>query len=152
MTRISELNPYGVQKLRDIFKNQEEGKMTVQTKKFIRKPFDIEAIRVTDGNLEAVAEWCKGSVETESNGGGRFTKFVKVDVHHPLTDRQTQAFVGDWVLFSGKGYKVYTNKAFRENFDPAPIPKAPIVNQGTVELTDQEQKDIEDVRAAAITE
>jgi hypothetical protein len=26
--------------------------------------------------------------------------------------------VGDWILYTERGYKIYTEKAFKENFDP----------------------------------
>lgn len=91
----------------------------METGKFIRKPFDIEAIRVTEDNINEVAAWCDGRVLKDE--GKKESPFIKVRVHHPLTQRQTKAFVGDWVLYAGKGYKVYTNTAFERSFDPVPI-------------------------------
>lgn len=85
----------------------------MQTQKFIRKPFEIEAVQVTEDNMGDVAVWCQGEIETEEGGA----EFIKVRVHHPLNDRQTKAFVGDWVLYANKGFKVYTGKAFKNNFD-----------------------------------
>lgn len=84
----------------------------VEVKKYARKPFYVDAVQVTSENLEAVAEWCQGEVREKD---GR--KYVHVRVHHPLTERQTQAFVGDLVLYAGKGYKVYTTRAFEKSFE-----------------------------------
>lgn len=85
----------------------------MKTHKFARKPFYVDAVRVSDANMEEVAQWCGGKiVEHETDG-----KFVSVQVHRPLTERQTQAFIGDWVLFAGSGYKVYTPKAFDKSFE-----------------------------------
>ncbi len=51
-------------------------------------------------------------------------KHISVPVKRPLNRRQTTAFVGDWVLKANKGFKVYTDKAFKENFElPADTPK-----------------------------
>lgn len=86
----------------------------MKTSKFTRKPFEVEAVQVTADNFEEVANWCQGEVVTNS----ALDKHIKVRVLRVLNERQTQAFVGDWVLYAGTGYKVYTNKAFRNSFDP----------------------------------
>lgn len=87
-------------------------------KQYVRKPFAVEGLQVTEENIHQVAEWCNGSVRT---GQGRFGRdkelFVRVWVLRPQTDRQTMAFVGDWVLYAGTGFKVYTNEAFEKNFE-----------------------------------
>lgn len=84
---------------------------------FQRIPFDVQAINVTADNIEAVAAWCEGNVENP----GRPNAFVRVDVADPRTDRQTKAFLGDWVLkapkATGISYKVYTDSAFKKCFE-----------------------------------
>jgi len=96
--------------------------MSIQTTKFVRKPFVIEAVEVTAENIEQVAKWCSGEVFTtgpktvpEAEPGN--LKYVKVKVQHPLNERQTRAFVRDWVLKAGSGFKVYTPKAFANSFE-----------------------------------
>lgn len=84
----------------------------IETLKFGRKPFYVDAIRVTESNMTEIAEWAQGEVQTDSEG-----TFVKVHVHRPLNERQTRAFAGDWVLYAGTGFKVYTNKAFYACFE-----------------------------------
>jgi len=100
--------------------------MILKTEKFVRKVFHIEGVRVTDANMEEVAEWCKGEVRTEehtNSAKGRTTidRFIKVRVHRPLNERQTKAYVGDHILYAGTSFKVYTNKAFTSNFDPVDV-------------------------------
>lgn len=85
----------------------------MKTHKFARKPFYVDAVRVSEANLQEVAEWCKGAVSTTNEGHA----FIEVEVYRPITPRQTQAFIGDWVLFSGNGFKVYTPKAFDKAFE-----------------------------------
>lgn len=87
---------------------------SLKTEKYTRKPFTVEAVQVTSENFNAVAEWCGGEVQSLSDGAS----FIKVDVSRPITTRQTRAFPGDWVLFAGRNFKVYTEKAFRTNFIP----------------------------------
>jgi hypothetical protein len=90
--------------------------MQVNTRKYIRKPFEIDAVQVTEENLEDIAKWCSGEVQKEAHGK-KDVRFVKVRVNRPLNERQTKAFVGDWVLYAGTGYKVYTAKAFDSCFE-----------------------------------
>lgn len=84
----------------------------LETTQYIRKPFSIDAVQVTDDNIKEVAKWVDSEVRTDSQG-----QYVKVRVHRPLNDRQTKAYVGDWVLYAGTGYKVYTPKAFAQSFE-----------------------------------
>lgn len=94
---------------------------TVEITTWIRKPFVIEAVRVTSENIEAVSEWCGGDLFTAANEkeacGRTDLRYVKVPVSYPRNLRQTMAFIGDWVLCGEtKSYKVYTNRAFLETY------------------------------------
>lgn len=89
-----------------------------ETQKFARKPFYIDAVQVTEENMEAVAKWCGGTISVS----GRGDKYIDVDVHAPQTERQKKAFVNDWVLyadFAHAGFKVYTPVSFKNTFVPA---------------------------------
>ena len=88
--------------------------MTIETTKYARKPFYVDAVQVTAENMEEVAKWCQGSVQLNDKDS---KNFIKVRVHRPLTEKQTEAYVGDWVLYAGTGYKVYTDKAFHNSFE-----------------------------------
>lgn len=86
--------------------------------KFVRKPFEVDGVRVTDENLYDVAKWCNGEVrEGTLKPGGRPQKYVHVRVLLPIKERHTKAFAGDYILYAGTGYKVYTAKAFADNFE-----------------------------------
>lgn len=101
----------------DIFGNRNERGIMIETNKFARKPFYVDAVQVTAENMDDVSAWCQGTVtRTDLSPQG---DFIKVRVHRPLTERQTKAFVGDWVLYAGTGFKVYTDKAFEKSFEPA---------------------------------
>lgn len=88
----------------------------MQIKLYNRKTFTIEAIRVTDENMVEVAAWCHGTIEVERTDNG-VKKFIRVKVRNPITDKQTKAFAGDWVMKSKHGFKVYVNKAFSNSFE-----------------------------------
>lgn len=96
--------------------------MIITPKKFLRKPFEVEAVEVTADNIEDVATWCRGQLRKSAGPGGRNTqRYIKVNVKRPLNERQTMAYVGDWVVLATdqnvKGFKVYTPKAFSQSFD-----------------------------------
>lgn len=92
--------------------------MSVTTTKFIRKPLYVDAVRVTGANFDEIAAWCQGEVDQdEVPGQGTGKKYIKVRVHNPKNPRQTRAYVGDWLLYTERGYKIYTNKAFHTSFD-----------------------------------
>lgn len=92
--------------------------MGVNTEKYVRKPLYVDAVRVTTDNFDDVAVWCDGEIQAETNPNtGAKKQFIRVRVQLPKIPRQTQAFVGDWILYTERGYKVYTHKAFRAAFD-----------------------------------
>jgi hypothetical protein len=91
--------------------------MAIETQKFIRKPLYVEAVQITRTNFDAVVAWCQGEVtQDDVPGRGRSKKYIKLDVHQPKNVRQTKGKVGDWILKTEKGYKIYTDKAFHESF------------------------------------
>ena len=98
----------------------------LKTQTFQRKPFQVEAVQITEENFEKVADWCGGSIVTVQEPQhkqllpGEPKRFIQVAVSRPLTKRQTEAYVGDWILFASKGYKVYANRPFLKNFEEAP--------------------------------
>jgi hypothetical protein len=99
----------------EIFGTQpQKEEVMLETRKYVRKPFEVEAVQVTPENIEAVAAWCGGTVSQEKPDGDRH---IEVKVHRPMTPRQSKAFLGDWVLFAGTGYKCYTPRAFEKSFD-----------------------------------
>ena len=94
--------------------------MSLTTTQYIRKPLYVAAVRVTEANFDEVVAWCQGEVEQDVvpyEGPGK--PYIRVRVHNPKNPRQTKAFVGDWLLYTERGYKVYTNKAFHSSFDEA---------------------------------
>jgi hypothetical protein len=92
---------------------------SVETVQFIRKPLYVDAVRITGVNFDEVATWCQGEIQQDepSDEKGPGKKFIRVRVHNPKNPRQTKAYVGDWLLYTERGYKVYTNKAFHDSFD-----------------------------------
>lgn len=99
----------------------------IETGKYTRRPFVVEAANVTAENMEEIALWCKGVVVSADDGA-----YVKVEVENPIGERQTRAYAEDWVLYAGTGFKVYKDRAFHKTFvkaDPnakVEVPRRPI--------------------------
>ncbi len=91
----------------------------IQTQTYVRKPLYVEAIQVTAENFNELALWCSGTIQEVTEKTHTF-QFISVRVTNPMNPRQGQARVGDWILVSDRGYKVYTSKAFEKSFDPNP--------------------------------
>lgn len=97
---------------------------TTITEKYVRKPLFVDAVQVTAENFYDVARWCQAEVRnidesprSLSDADDPSKEYIHVRVHYPKNPRQTKAFIGDWILYTEKGYKVYAEKAFRANFD-----------------------------------
>lgn len=93
--------------------------MSLNVQHFTRKSFPVDGVQVTAENMQEVSRWCDGHIHqdrTEENPTDN-PNYIKVRVHNPLTERQTKAYVGDWVLYAGKGYKVYTNAGLKKSFE-----------------------------------
>jgi hypothetical protein len=109
--------------------------MSVSTKQYIRKPLYVDAVRVSSANFDEIANWCQGQVQEDDGAKGTGKKFIRIRVHNPINPRQTQAFIGDWILYTEKGYKIYSNQAFRASFDEVPDdPKPGDVVMGSEEI------------------
>lgn len=101
--------------------------------KYARKPFYIDAVQVTEENIEEVARWASADVRTDTDKAAK--KYIKVRVLRPLKERQTKAYVGDWVLYAGTGYKVYTASAFASNFEISDAKDVEVLEKKVIKKT-----------------
>lgn len=85
----------------------------MEAKTYSRKPFFVQAVRVTKENFDEVRFWCAGEEKSKDTD-----HWIEIRVSNARTPQQAQARVGDWVLKGEKGtFKVFTNKAFEACFD-----------------------------------
>jgi len=77
-------------------------------------PLYVDAVQVTEENMNEVADWCGGQVRPAKDEKSR--PYIWVNVLKPMTSRQSQAFPNDWVLKTKAGYKIYTPNAFENLF------------------------------------
>lgn len=84
----------------------------MMTTRFVRKVFEVDAVRATIENLQDIADWCEGTMVEE--GPGKW--YVQVPVEPVINERQKRAYPGDWVLSGTAGFKVYQDRAFKRSF------------------------------------
>lgn len=92
-------------------------KEPMHTSKFARKSFQVEGVQVTAENINEVAEWCGGDIRYRRNSKSPEDMYIRVNVTRPLNERQKRAYLGNWVLKSDRGWKVFTENAFHASFD-----------------------------------
>lgn len=84
----------------------------------MRKPFFVKGYKVTRENMSKIARWCEGYVITEDPS----KPFVLVPVNRQTNKKQSQAYVGTWVVMSKnrgeKSFKVYDESWLLESFIP----------------------------------
>ena len=90
--------------------------MAFQTKRARRKDIYVDYVQVTSSNMADLAKWCKGKIRQTHSGA----KYIYVDVLYPKEAKQSMAFVGDYLLSSDTGFKVYTERGFHKAFEDAP--------------------------------
>lgn len=87
--------------------------------RFMRKPFIVTGYKVTEEDMDAIARWCEGHVIRDTE-----RPFVRVPVDRPTNKKQTEAYIGTWVLLSTerpeKSFKVYTQTWLNKNFIEVP--------------------------------
>jgi hypothetical protein len=112
----------------------------METQRYVRKPMFVEAIQVTKDNFREIAKWCNGTAYESSDG--HIT--IRVLRTRSTTIPRTKAFLGDWVLSSENGFRVYTNNAFLKAFDQMPEVSGewPLTHEEAIQLTFNFEKEV----------
>lgn len=92
----------------------------VETLRYMRNPFYVQAIQVTSENMSSLGRWCDGEIQvTKDEENPKFPRkapYIKVKATRTFSVRQSMAFVGDWILATDSGFKVYTEENFQRSF------------------------------------
>lgn len=86
---------------------------------FVRKPFTVEAIQVTEENLKSVAKLI-GQVQREPNG----TRYIQT--YKRKVPNITRVYVGYWVtkVENSDAIRAYSDRTFKNQF----VKKTPLMN------------------------
>lgn len=82
------------------------------------KPRRVDAIQVTEENLDAIAVWCEGYLSAGVSDT-RTVRWVDVPTPQTLFERRQRAYPGDWILKSHANgrYKVVHSSTFKAEFE-----------------------------------
>lgn len=80
--------------------------------KFIRTPFQVKAVRITNENMDQVAELC-GEVKTRKG-----ERYIALDPH--IIPNVKTAYRGWYITMLGDGLRCYAPKVFRDQFTKLP--------------------------------
>lgn len=97
--------------MQESYSESEYRKTMIEINRYARRPFFVDAAQVTEENMQELADWCSGHIITTNTD-----KYIKVKVKRPTNPRQTTAMVGDWILVSEYGYKVFSQRNFELKF------------------------------------
>jgi hypothetical protein len=78
---------------------------------FVRKPFTVEAVEVTEDNIEEIAQYV-GELRHKDNG----TPFIHVD--RRLVPNIYRVYPGFWMTKMGDNIRCYSKKIFQDQFLP----------------------------------
>lgn len=107
---------------------------------FVRKPFAVEAVRVTEKNMVEIAKII-GRVERTPNG----ERYIQVD--KDKVPNVTKVYSGYWLTRMGRGkrrkLRIYSPKTFKREFAERDVPKtAEIVERvDDVEFSDEDMEE-----------
>lgn len=76
---------------------------------FVRKPFIVQAIEITEDNIEDLAEFI-GTIRKKPNG----TPYIQVE--RTLVPNIFQVYPGFWMTKMGENIRCYSRRAFKEQF------------------------------------
>lgn len=106
----------------------------METQKFTRVPFEIEAVEVTPTNCEEVAKWCRGTA-TEADyrfmGGVHKMGAVLLPKQGPNNDRVYTVLIGQWITKHNKTFRSWSKDNFEKNFRQIVKPGDYVLTTGT---------------------
>lgn len=94
--------------------------MEFEPTEFIRKSFTVKAVEVTFKNVEQIAEWCKGRVDTETTrilGNETELPVVKFPGQGEDKGKELIARLGYFVVESKGRFRVYKAPQFWASFE-----------------------------------
>ena len=81
-------------------------------KDYIRKPFTIKAVEVTEENFEEIAALCGKSIQLTEKGD----RFILVN--RRVIPNGTKIFVGWWITVMDDNIRCYPPRSFNNQFTP----------------------------------
>ena len=83
----------------------------MEFKAYSRKPFNVEAVQITDETFDDVFDMIGKEIKTSADGD----KVIVID--RRIVPTVTRAFKGFWVTRMGDNIRCYPDKVFTEQFE-----------------------------------
>jgi len=98
----------------------------METQKFTRKPFSLEAVQVTPTNINEVAKWCGGTVApADYKMMGGVHKMAQGSImlpkQGPKSNKTHRVLIGHWITKHREQFRNWTLEAFQASFTPAEL-------------------------------
>lgn len=97
-----------------------EAPETLELNTYVRKPFEVEAVQITVGNVYGVAKWCNGTVELTGYkvlGSKTMLPCIKLEGNGPQKGKMVTALLNHWIVRQDENFRVYRQHSFKEAFD-----------------------------------
>jgi hypothetical protein len=97
----------------------------METTKYDRKPFTVNAVELTLDNVGEVAAWCKGTVEQVTAkvlGTTMKLPVVKIQGQGAAKSKTFVANLGHFIAEYNGSFRVYKPAVFREMFQKSRVP------------------------------
>jgi hypothetical protein len=91
-----------------------------EVREYLRKPFTVSAVEVTLDNIQAVAQWCNGTVEmvpTRLLGTKTDLPAIKIKGNGDFRDKTFTASLGCFIAEMNGSFRVYTPQNMGNMFD-----------------------------------
>lgn len=92
---------------------------------FVRKQFSVSAAQVSPLNIEKLAKACDGVIVEGEKEGQLSRQVLRFKSTYGGQEKTLEAHVGDWLVRSGRNFRVYGDVAFHRTFDPQLAGKKP---------------------------
>lgn len=96
--------------------------MELETTEYVRKVFTVRAVEVTFKNVEQIAAWCKGKVDSETTrllGNDTELPVIKLQGQGEDRGKELVARLGYFIVEAKGRFRVYKAPQFHATFEKA---------------------------------
>lgn len=99
-----------------------EKRNTMETQKYMRRPFAVEAVQVSPSNCDEIAKWCGGKIEQRPYKMLGFDGVMLPAIMVTESDgKVVQARIGSFVVGMNGKFRVMRKKQFHDMFEKVPF-------------------------------
>jgi len=85
-----------------------------------KKAHSLQAVQVTEMDMEEIAAWCDGKIYIRKDEGEEPQFYIQFTAIHHKQKQTMKAFVGDWITWSktSQSFHHYRDTTFRRGYHP----------------------------------